>query len=92
MNMFVFKRASLPTALIALSLSAVQGSIFTISDDRIRNMDITPVLGRGYSIMTNQFHSTCLMVDETTVPSYNYDCELPFLLIFRSLLHIALTN
>ena len=85
--MFWFKQVSLPTALIAFSLAGVQGSIFTISDDRIRSMDITPVLGRGYSIMTNQFHSTCLIVDETTVPSYNYDCELPFYGYF--ILHVA---
>lgn len=25
--------------------------------------------------MTNQFHSTCLMVDETTVPSYDYEYD-----------------
>jgi hypothetical protein len=54
---------------------AVQASIYTISDERVRNMDITPVLGRGYSIMTNTFHSTCLMVEETTVPSYDYICK-----------------
>ena len=50
-----------------------------ISDDRVRSLDTSPALGRGYSIMTNGFLSTSsLMVDETTVPSYNYDCKLWF--------------
>merc|ERR1711957_959304 len=50
-----------------------EGGPYTISDDRIRSLDITPVLGRGYSIGTNTFQSTCLMVDAVTSPSYNYD-------------------
>ena len=50
-------------------------SIYSISDERIRNLDTTPALGRGYSIMTNTFQSTCIMVQETTVPSYTYDCK-----------------
>ena len=56
---------------------AVEASLFTITDERVRSMEITPVLGRGYSIMTNMFHSTCLMVTDAsvTVPSYNYDCK-----------------
>lgn len=72
--MVYFKSISAAIALLALNLPTIQGqSVYTISDDRIRSLDITPVLGRGYSIMTNAFHSTCLMVDETTTPSYNYD-------------------
>ena len=73
--MAFIQQLALVSALLACSFGVVQGSIFTISDDRVRNMDITPVLGRGYSIMTNQFHSTCLMVDAVTVPTYNYDCK-----------------
>lgn len=61
--------------LLALTVQAANGSLYTISDDRIRSMDITPVLGRGYSIMTDKFHSTCLVVEDTTVPSFNYDCK-----------------
>lgn len=56
-------------------MPGTNGSIYTISDERIRALDISPVLGRGYSIMTNQFHSTCLLVDETTVPSYDYEYD-----------------
>lgn len=50
-------------------------SPFIISDDRVRNLDITPALGRGYSIMTDAYHSTCLLSEMTTTPSYNYDCK-----------------
>lgn len=64
-------------ALLAVSaitnLSEVNGNPYVISDNRVRNLDVTPVLGRGYSIMTNSFQSTCLEVKETTIPSFNYD-------------------
>lgn len=64
-------------ALVALVsfLPGTSSNPYVISDDRVRSLDITPVLGRGYSIMTNSYQSTCLMVDETTTPSYNYDCK-----------------
>ena len=55
--------------------TGTEGNPYVISDNRVKNLDITPVLGRGYSIMTNSFQSTCLMVDEVTTPSFNYDCE-----------------
>jgi len=74
--MLYLKSVLIPIGLVALHLTGIQGSPYTISDDRIRSLDITPVLGRGYSIMTNQFHSTCLMVDETTTPSYNYEYKI----------------
>jgi hypothetical protein len=61
--------------LLTIALARIEASLYTISDERIRSLDITPVLGRGYSIMTNTYQSTCLMVDETTVPSYNYQCK-----------------
>eukprot|EP00588_Corethron_pennatum_P005921 CAMPEP_0194288234 /NCGR_PEP_ID=MMETSP0169-20130528/36393_1 /TAXON_ID=218684 /ORGANISM="Corethron pennatum, Strain L29A3" /LENGTH=626 /DNA_ID=CAMNT_0039035173 /DNA_START=418 /DNA_END=2298 /DNA_ORIENTATION=- len=51
----------------------VNGSSFVIDDDRVKTLDISPALGRGYSVKTNQFHSICLDVDETTEPSYNYE-------------------
>ncbi len=68
-------------ALFALAFTAVSylpgaaGNPYLIADDRIRSLDITPVLGRGYSIMTNSFQSTCLEVEEITIPSFNYDCK-----------------
>ena len=62
-------------SVAVIFISAANASPYVISDDRVRSLDITPVLGRGYSIMTNSYQSTCLQVEETTVPSYNYDCE-----------------
>lgn len=65
--------------LALLSLAAlpliVHATPYTISDDRVRSLDITPALGRGYSISTNTFASTCMKVNDMTVPSYNYDCK-----------------
>ena len=66
-------------ALLALmagsSLHSSNASPMTIADDRIRDLDVSPVLGRGYSIATNSFQSTCLTVEKTSEPSYNYECE-----------------
>ena len=63
------------TFLTAFVLAVVSGSPYVISDERVRSLDITPTLGRGYSVMTNSYQSTCLVVANTTVPSYNYDCK-----------------
>ena len=73
--MTYFKSIVATLGLAALSLPSTDSSPYTISDDRIRSLDISPVLGRGYSIMTNTYQSTCLLVDQTTTPSYNYDCK-----------------
>ena len=75
--MTILKSKILLAALLAVAFDplTIEASPYTISDDRIRSLDITPVLGRGYSIGTNSFQSTCLMVDEVTSPSYNYDCK-----------------
>jgi len=73
--MISFKPTLLLTTLLAASvlLPETEGAAMVISDDRVRSLDISPVLGRGYSIGTNSFQSTCLIVDETTTPSYNYE-------------------
>ena len=65
--------ASAVIAALALYIPSSKSQI--ISDDRIRNMDISPTLGRGYSMMTNSFQSTCVNVEETTTPSYDYSCK-----------------
>lgn len=70
----VYSRCAL-FGLVALFLPTVEGGPYIIADRRVRSLDITPVLGRGYSIMTNSFQSICLEVNEITVPSYNYDYE-----------------
>ncbi|MBU2510088.1 hypothetical protein KJ966_02080 [bacterium] len=43
-----------------------------ITDNRIHDLSITPVLGRGYSIATNTFQSTCLNKVNVTDPSYDF--------------------
>ncbi len=75
MKQFISSYAAIAAALIILP-AAESSSPFVISDDRVRSLDIAPVLGRGYSIMTNTYMSTCLLVDDTTIPSFNYDCKL----------------
>jgi len=73
--MVQFKGTALATlaAMTTLLSTGVNGATYILSDDRVRSLDATPVLGRGYSIMTNSFQSTCLDIDVTSVPSYNYD-------------------
>ena len=67
---------ALVLSLVVLNFLSVKSqNPYIISDDRVRSLDLSPVLGRGYSVMTNTFQSTCLVVDQTTVPSYNYDCK-----------------
>jgi len=72
----IYKKNTLLFAILnvaAFKLLTTEGAPYVISDDRARNLDITPVLGRGYSIGTNSFQSTCLIVNGVTSPSYNYD-------------------
>ncbi len=64
--------------LAVIFVPTAKASPYIISDDRVRSLDITPVLGRGYSIMTNSFQSNCLQVDESTIPTYNYDCKCSY--------------
>jgi len=73
--MIYFKGATQLATIIATAVlfPETDGAAMVISDDRVRSLDIAPVLGRGYSIGTNSFQSTCLIVDETTTPSYNYE-------------------
>ena len=73
--MISYNRITILIGLVTFYLPGTKSNPYTISDDRIRGLDITPVLGRGYSINTNSFQSTCLNVKDTTVPSYNYECK-----------------
>ncbi len=66
---------SITFTFLALCVAYAVGNPYVIADDRVRNLDVTPVLGRGYSIMTNSFQSTCLDVKETNIPSFNYECK-----------------
>lgn len=44
-----------------------------IRDNRISDLAMTPVLGRGYSIATNSFQSSCMKDIKMTEPSYDFD-------------------
>ncbi|MCP4294717.1 MAG: hypothetical protein GY786_03840 [Proteobacteria bacterium] len=44
-----------------------------IRDNRIFDLATTPALGRGYSISTNTFQSTCMKDVKITEPSYDFD-------------------
>lgn len=44
-----------------------------IRDNRITDIGTTPVLGRGYSIGTNTYQSTCLKDVQITEPSYDME-------------------
>lgn len=56
----------------ALSVLDVFAGPTVITDNRIHDLSITPVLGRGYSIATNTFQSTCLNKVNVTEPSYDF--------------------
>ena len=57
----------------AFHLPLIDASYFTISNDRVRSLETSPALDRGYSVRTNNSHSNCFMADKTAYPSYNYD-------------------
>ncbi len=56
--------------VIPVSLSA---GPTIIRDNRIHDLAMTPVLGRGYSIATNSFQSSCMKDIKMTEPSYDFD-------------------
>ncbi|MCP4134681.1 MAG: hypothetical protein GY754_27145 [bacterium] len=69
------KTKNLALAVI-VSLITVVGALLVagptvIQDNRITNLATTPVLGRGYTISTNTFQSTCLKDIVMTDPSYD---------------------
>ncbi len=67
----IFSTAVLTTLLFAI-LPVLQAGPTVIQDDRVTNLATTPVLGRGYSIATNTFQSTCLADIQITQPSYDF--------------------
>jgi hypothetical protein len=44
-----------------------------LRDDQLKDLAVTPVLGRGYSIATNTFQSICLTDFPKTKASYNFN-------------------
>ena len=61
------------TAVVALlamlPLAALAATTF-IADARIRNPNLTPALGRGFSLTTYGVLSTCLDFQDKTEPTY----------------------
>jgi len=58
---------------ILYATNSVEAAGRTVSDWRIQDHDITPVLGRGYSVATGSLQSSCLTVNHRTKPSYDFD-------------------
>ncbi len=58
--------------LIFSLVTGVFASPTIIRDSRVSDTAITPVLGRGYSIGTNTFQSTCMEDVVITEPSYDF--------------------
>ena len=52
--------------------SAAHAGPTVLRDDQLRDLAVTPVLGRGYSLATNTFQSICLTDITRTKPSYNF--------------------
>ncbi len=57
--------------IILFSTTPITAGPTIIRDGRITDTAMTPVLGRGYSVGTNTFQSTCLQDIVTTEPSYD---------------------
>lgn len=57
--------------LLALAPVAQAGPT-VLRDDQLRDLAVTPTLGRGYSLATNTFQSICLSDIQKTKPSYNF--------------------
>lgn len=69
--------SSLLSSFLSLGLYAdlakhASASSTVIMDERVRSLDVTPVLGKGYGIKSNSYHSICLKFATTTEPSYDY--------------------
>jgi len=58
--------------IVSMLLStSVFGAARVIKDNRLNDLGVSPVLGRGYSIATNTYQSSCMGKVETTQPSYD---------------------
>jgi len=59
--------------LVFITPTCVLAGPTIIRDNRIHDLAMTPVLGRGYSIATNSFQSSCMKDIKMTEPSYDFD-------------------
>lgn len=58
--------------LIMFQAAYLQSGPVVIEDNRVTDLAATPVLGRGYTISTNTYQSTCLTDVTITEPSYDF--------------------
>ncbi|HNX23716.1 MAG TPA: hypothetical protein PKG60_06680 [Spirochaetota bacterium] len=56
---------------IVNAFTVIAGPV-VIEDNRVADLAATPVLGRGYTISTNTYQSTCLTDVKITEPSYDF--------------------
>ena len=95
MKKFYWTHVPLVTLLLLTSkCRLVLGTASTISVDTLRVAKGSPALGRGYSMTTNSFFSSCFDVNATTTEqSYNYICKsLYFFHIYQLLLKFNVTD
>jgi hypothetical protein len=68
-----YRSALLASALATTAFVGTASAGPTVlRDDQLRDLAVTPVLGRGYSIATNTFQSICMADIAKTKPSYNF--------------------
>ncbi|MCP4129718.1 MAG: hypothetical protein GY754_01760 [bacterium] len=60
--------------ILMIGVSIIAGPTI-IRDARIKDIALTPALGRGYTISTNTFQSQCMKDIVTTEPSYDFRYE-----------------
>lgn len=70
-NNNIFKQILIIAIMILAEVSLNSGPV-VIEDNRVTDLSSTPVLGRGYTISTNTYQSTCLKDVKITEPSYDF--------------------
>ena len=80
--------APLSLALLSVQIPGGSGVVVAgptlIRDNRIHDLSISPVLGRGYSLATNTFQSSCMKNVEITEPSYDFNYTFESLEKYKS--------
>ncbi len=84
-----FILALLPIAVAVFYLLPIQAGPTIIRDNRIDDTALTPVLGRGYTIVTNTFQSKCLDNVVMTEPSYDFQYKFESMETMSDVTHSA---
>lgn len=68
------RRCAIAAAAVSVlaASSVAHGGPTVLRDDQLRDLAVTPALGRGYSLATNTFQSICLADMARTKSSYNF--------------------